>query len=215
VTVGATAQPSRERAWWLRSLLVLQSPTPVFAALRETDEDDVNARAEPLTAIVFLAAVAAVLSTPTVGRLLDNAAIDGYVVPVLVIFTGGMHAVVGYFLLGYALYLGARPFGSLGSYRRARHVLGFAAAPLALSLFVLWPVRLALYGSDSFRSGGSDSPTGDHVFDALQLAFALWSLALLVVGVRAVHGWSWPRAAAGVALSAVTLAALVLVLSVL
>jgi hypothetical protein len=94
-------------------------------------------------------------------------------------------------------------------------VLGFAAAPLALSLFVLWPVRLALYGSDSFRSGGSDSPTGNHVFDALQLVFALWSLALLVVGVRAVHGWSWSRAAAGVALSALTLAALVLVLSVL
>jgi len=29
----------------------------------------------------------------------------------------------------------------------------------------------------------------------LWLAFVLWSAALLVVGVRAVHGWSWPRAA--------------------
>ena len=214
MTVQASAGPSPERAWWLRTLLVLQSPTAVFAALRNVDEDDLSARAEPLTAVVFLAATAAVLWTPTVGRLLDDPAIDGVVVPVLVIFAAGIYALFGYFLLGYALYLGARPFGSLGSYRRARQVFGFALAPLAVSL-VLWPVRLALYGSDSFRSGGSDSPTGDHVFGALQTFFAVWSLALLVVGTRAVHGWSWPRAAGGVALAAATFAAFALVLSVL
>ena len=41
--------------------------------------------------------------------------------------------------------------GSLGTYRRARHILAFAAVPLALSLSV-WPVRLAIYGTDVWRS---------------------------------------------------------------
>jgi hypothetical protein len=215
VSARATAQPSRERAWWLRVLLVLQSPTPVFAALRDESEADLDARSEPLTAVVFLAAIAAILWTPTVGRLLDDVTIDGIVVPVLVVFTAAIYALFGYFVLGGALYLGARPFGSAGSYRRARHVLGFAAAPLALSLFVLWPVRLALYGSDSFRSGGSDAPTGDHVFDALQTVFALWSLGLLVAGIRAVHGWSWLRAAAAAALAGATFLAIVVVSALL
>jgi hypothetical protein len=214
VDAHASAGTSRERAWWLRTLLVLQAPSPVFAALRDDSEEDLNARSEPLTAVVFFAAIAAVLWTPTVGHILDDVTIDGIVVPVLVVFTAGIYALFGYFILGGVLYLGGRPFGSAGSYRRARHVLGFAAAPLALSFFVLWPIRLALYGSDSFRSGGSDAPTGDHVFDALQTVFALWALGLLLAGVRAVHGWSWGRAAAATAVAAGTFAAVVVVSAV-
>jgi hypothetical protein len=203
------AERAAERAWWLRALLVFQSPQPVFAALRDESREDVSARSEPLTAIVFLAAVAAVLWTPTTGRLMDDPAIDAIVVPVLAIFTGGIYAVFGYFAGGGAVYLGTRAAGSLGSYRRARHLFGFALAPLALSLLLLWPVRLALYRGDSFRSGGGDAVTGDRVFDALQTVFALWSLGLVVVGVRAVHGWGWVRALAAVALAASAVAALV------
>jgi len=39
----------------------------------------------------------------------------------------------------------------------------FASAPLALSLLLVWPVRLAIYGDDLFRSGGSDTGTGEVV----------------------------------------------------
>jgi hypothetical protein len=62
-------------------------------------------------------------------------------------------------------------------------------------------VKLALYGEDSFRSGGSDSGSGAHVFTGLTVAFLVWASALLVVGVRSVHGWSWGRAAAACALA--------------
>ena len=37
------------------------------------------------------------------------------------------------------------------SFRQARHIVGLAAAPLALSLLLVWPVRLAIYGGDVFR----------------------------------------------------------------
>ena len=114
---------------------------------------------------------------------------------------------MGYFIVGGALYLGARGLGSAGTFRRARHVLGFAVAPLALSLLVLWPLQLAVYGGDVFRSGGSDEGAGGTVFDALGLGFAAWSGVLLLVGVRAVHGWTWTRSLQALGLVVLFLAA--------
>ena len=46
------------------------------------------------------------------------------------------------------------------------------------------------------------------VFSVLELGFGAWSLALLLVGVRAVHGWSWWRSLGALGLLALFLAAL-------
>ncbi len=178
------------RDWWARSILVLQRPAAVFAALRRDDEEE---RAEPLLAIVFLAGIAAVLSTNLAARFLDDFELDALVLAVWAFLAGGLYGAVGYFALGGLVYAGARAVGGSMTYRRARHVLGFAAAPLALSL-VVWPVRIAMYGDDVFRSGGSDSGAGSSVFEGLELGALGWAAALLVVGLRAVNGWTWPRA---------------------
>jgi hypothetical protein len=74
--------------------------------------------------------------------------------------------------------------------------------PFALSL-VVWPVRIAVYGGDLFESGGSDTGAGNTVFEALELGFLGWSLALLLYGIRVVNAWSWGRAAGAFALPAV------------
>ena len=207
MAVEAEAGETRlQREWWLRALAVLVAPRPVFAALREEAREDVEARQEPLLAIVYLAGIAGVLASSVAGRLYDDPEIDAPLVAVWSVIAGGIYGFATYFVAGAAVYLGARGLGSLGSYRRARHVLGFAAVPLALSL-ALWPVRLALYGGDSFRSGGSDSGAGGDVFTALTLAFAAWSLVLLAVGVKTVHGWSWGRALAAFGLVGAVLAA--------
>ena len=58
---------------------------------------------------------------------------------------------------------------------------------LALSLLLIWPVRLAVYGEDLFRSGGSDHGGGNEAFVGLELAFVVWSAALLVMGLRALY----------------------------
>src|ERR671927_526404 len=133
--------PADERAWLARALLVLIDPRPVFAALRDDSEDAARARQEPVVALVWLAGIASVLWTSTAGRGMDD--------PV----SGGLRAA-----------------GSLGSYRRARHLLAFACAPIALSL-VVWPVRLAVYGGDVFRTGGADAGAGNAVFAGVELAF--------------------------------------------
>ena len=201
------ASPSHERAWLLRALLVLQSPRPVFAALRDDSDDAARARQEPILALVGLAGIAGVLWTPVAGRLLDDPALDGTLVAVWAFLGGMLYGAALYFLGGAFVYLGARAAGSLGGYRRARHVLGFAIAPVALSLLLLWPVRLAVYGGDVFRTGGADSGLGETVFGVVAAAFAAWAAALLVIGMKAVHGWTWRRALEAVALAAVIPAA--------
>ena len=193
---------SPDRAWWLRVPAVLLSPRSVFYALREDDPDDAVARSEPLLLVVWLAGAATVLATPTAARLLDNPERDGLIVAIWTFAFGGIYGVTGYFFLGFALFFGARLFGSLGSFRRERHIVGFALVPLAFSLLLVLPVRLALYGGESFRTGGADEGTGEAVLLAAQLLFAVWSLGLLLVGVRVVHGWDWFRSAAVVAAGA-------------
>lgn len=192
---GGERSPTRD--WWLRTVLVLQSPRAVFAALRDESSESTAARAEPVLLVVWLAGMASVLSTATAGRLLDDHEYDGLLVLVWTFLAGGLYGGLAYWAAGGALYGGVKALGSLGSYRRSRHLLAFAAVPIALSL-VVWPFRLAVYGADVFHRGGADSGTGGTVFGLVALAFVLWSLVLLAVGVRVVHGWTWARSVSAI-----------------
>ena len=191
---------SSEREWWLRTILVLQAPHAVFVQLRDDSDDAAEARQEPVTAIVFLAGIAGVLATTIAGRLLDDPVIDPVTVAVWAVIGGGFYGIAAYFGVGVLALLGASLAGSIGSYRRARHTVAFASVPIALTLLV-WPVRLSLYGTDVFRSGGTDG-SGDVVFDVIVAAAVVWSVVLLAIGNRAVHAWSWPRTVAATALPA-------------
>ena len=197
-----------DREWWLRVPAVFLSPRSVFVALRNESREDLEARSEPVLALVYLAGIAVALGTTAARTLYDNLEYDAALVAVWAVIAGGVVAFTGYFVVGGALYLGARGLGSVGSFRRARHILGFAVAPLALSLFLLWPVQLALFGTDRFRRYGSDDGDAGRVFDLLELAFVVWSAVLLLVGVRAVHGWTWWRSLAALGLVGLFLAAL-------
>ncbi|HEX5448918.1 MAG TPA: Yip1 family protein [Gaiellaceae bacterium] len=187
------------RDWWLRTLLVLQHPRPVFVALRDESRESLSDRSEPILAIVILAGVAAALDSATAAHLMDanidpSSTVDGVDMAIWAFLAGSISGVFGYFVLGALLHLGARLLGSQGTYRRNRQIVAFAVVPVALSL-VLWPVKLALYGWDVFKTGGGDAGAGSHVFAVLELAFVAWATALLVIGIRSVHGWTWQRAA--------------------
>ncbi len=206
-TAAAREEISPSRAWWLRVPATILSPRSVFFALREEDDEDVAARSEPLLLVIWLAGIAAVLATPTAADILDDPDYDSVLLAIWAFIAGGLYGFVGYFVAGLAVLFGVRLFGSLGSYRRARQTVGFALVPLVVSLVLVLPLRLAIYGGDTFRSGGADTGTGERGLLVVQLAFAAWSLALLVLGVRVTHGWSWPRALASVAAAAALLAA--------
>jgi hypothetical protein len=200
------ASDRREKEWWLRSLAVFQSPRAVFAALRDQSDWEAEARQEPVLALVLLAGLAGVLLAPSTGRLLDEPLVDGSlaVVAVVLFITGAMYGAATYWIGGAALFVGLKGAGSRGSYRRARHVLAFAAAPLVIGLLLVWPVRLAVYGSDTFRTGGSDSGAGVALFDGLLAALGIWATGLLVYGISVVERWKLLRAAVSVALMLLT-----------
>jgi len=202
--------PALERSWWLRAPAVLVAPRAVFASLRDESDEAVEARQEPLVAIACLAGISAVLGTPVARSLLNDFDFSVALIPVWAFFGGAVYAFGVYWLGGGLLYGAARRFGSLGGYRRARSLLALSAAPLALCLCTLWPLRIAIYGEDLFRTGGNDWGPGDRIFGGLVYAAFAWSLVLLVVGVRTVHGWSWGRSTATVALAAALPALIVL-----
>jgi len=189
-------------SWWVRAPLVLAAPRAVFAALRDDTDEAGDARQEPLITMAVLAGIAVVLASPTFRRMLNDPAVDLVVVPVLAFISGALYAVVVFWLGGGLLYGAARRLGSEGSWRRARHTVALASAPLALALLTFWPIRIALYGRDLFRTGGDDFGRVDGVFGSVYLGFVAWSVLLLLIGVRTVHGWTLGRAAAAVALAA-------------
>ena len=197
-----------DREWWLRVPAVLLSPRPVFTALRNEEREDVEARAEPVLALVLLAGAFAALTSGTAKTLYDDPIYDGpLVVALWVVFAAVFIAFAGYFIVGGAVYLGARGLGSEGTFRRARHVLAFATAPLALAVLVLWPIELLVFGDDLFRRAGEDAGDAGRAFDVVELGFAAWAGVLLVIGVRAVHGWSWWRSLGALGLVVLFLAA--------
>jgi hypothetical protein len=214
MAVQATAR-NGEKTWFLRALLVLQSPRAVFAALRDDSDEAAGVRQDAAGAIVWLAGIAGALATTVASTLLDDPARDWLVLMVWAFLAGGLTGFSLYLVLGKILHIALRKLGSRGSFRRARHTLAFAAAPIALALFTYWPVRLAIYGEQLFKYNGGDDSTVGTAFAWVFYLFLLWALALLVVGVRTVHGWTWARAAAGVGLAAATTAGLALVVTLL
>src|SRR4051794_8453969 len=135
-----------QKAWMARALLVLQAPRAVFAALRDDSPAAAAARSEAVLALVLLAGMSLLLLTPEAGSVMDNSEFDGLVFPVWLFIVGGVMGTVVYWGLGAIVYGATSWLGSLGSYRRARHLVGFALAPLALSIVVMLPLRLAFFG---------------------------------------------------------------------
>lgn len=199
----------------MRALLVLQSPRPVFAALRDDSDEAAEVRQDAAGAIVWLAGIAGVLATTVASSLLDDPARDWLVVSVWAFLAGGLYGFGFYFVIGKVLHVALRKLGSRGSFRRARHLLGFAAAPVALGLFLYWPVRIAIYGEDLFQYDGTDGNRAGTIFAWSFYLFVFWGLVLLVIGVRTVHGWSWARSLAGVAFTVAIASALAVAVSVL
>lgn len=185
MSARALPAPADERVWLKRAVTVLVRPREVFEGIRDDSDTAARVRSEAVLALVLLAGIASVLWTPTYGRLQDDVANDALNVAVIAFVGGSLYGVLAYFLGGGVVYALTRAVGG-ASYRQVRHVLAFAAAPVALSLLVVWPVRLAVYGGDVFKTGGSDHGGGNDAFYGVELAFVLWALALLALGLRIV-----------------------------
>jgi len=171
--------------WWARAALVLLQPVAVFEELRDDSREVAEARQEPVLAIVVLAGIAGVLSTTFAGTLLDREGLDAIDIALWAFVGGALEGVALYFVLGAIVYVGGAIAGSAWRFRHARHMLAYSVVPLALSL-PLWAAAL---------SAGRGA-----AFDVVRAVIVCWCAALLVIGVRTLHAWTWQRTAAGTAL---------------
>jgi hypothetical protein len=195
------------RRWWRLVPRILTHPTEVFLALRDDDDVDVDARSEPILAIVIIAGMAGILLTPAWATLLDEQSLDWMVIAVITFIGGLFYGAAGYFLLGLVVWLGARAVGLDAPTRTARQAVGFSALPFALSFLVTVPVVLVVYRYDWFHTGGSDDGIGRVVVLSVALALALWSLGLLALGLRTTFELPWRGVVGALALAAVIVAA--------
>jgi Yip1-like protein len=199
---------ARSREWWGRMPQLVTAPRAVFRALAETDDLDVDARSEPVLAIVILAGIAGVLLAPAWGTVMDDGSVDVLVLLVVTFVAGLFYGAAGYFVLGLVVWLGAKAVGIDPRFRLVRQLVGLSALPLALSLVVLVPAIVFAFGEDWFRTGGADEGTGEVVLIGIGLAFAVWSLVLVAVGLRTTLRLPWRGVVGALALASVIVAAI-------
>ena len=70
------------------------------------------------------------------------------------------------------------------------------------------PAIVLGFGTDWFRTGGADEGAGRVIVLSIGLAFALWSLGLLALGLRTTFELPWRGVAGALALAAVLVATL-------
>lgn len=193
-----------DREWWARLPQLVISPAAFFREFRDQSREAMDARQEPLLAVAIVAGIPMFLSIvalePPYGKFDALSSVNLTLESVL----GGMIvALSNLWLGGLLLYLGTRGFGAESGFRLARHVVGFSTAPFAFALVLVWPVRLALYGMSLFRVGGGDEGAGGDVFIGIDAVFLVWTLALVVIGVRETQRWPWSRALGAFGVAAV------------
>ena len=138
---------------------------------------------------------------------MDDGTVDGLVLVVLTFIGGLFYGAAGYFLLGLALWLGAKGVGVEAPFRIARQLVAFAAVPIALSLVVVVPVIAVRYGWDWFRTTGSDTRSERGVVVGIGLAFMAWSVALVALGLRTTFRLPWRGVVGALLLAGVMVAA--------
>ena len=108
---GSDEAQAHVRRWWRLVPRILTRPTEVFVALRDDEDVDVDARSEPILAIVIVAGMAGILLTPAWATLIDEESLDWIVIAVITFIGGLFYGAAGYFLLGLVVWLGARAVG--------------------------------------------------------------------------------------------------------
>jgi hypothetical protein len=190
--------------WWRRVPAVLWRPRHALVALRETDEDDMAARQEPLLAVVLLAGMAAVLMMG--GSVTVDQSVDAVVVAAITFIAGGLYGAAGYVVLGAGVWVGVKGAGRETSFRQARHLVGVSAVPMALAFFVVAALVAVAYGLDFFRGGAG---SGAGTVAAVGAPFVAWSAALLVAGLRITYRLAWLGVLTALLLGGVLMAAFV------
>ena len=180
---GSDEAQAHVRRWWRLVPRILTRPTEVFVALRDDEEVDVDARSEPILAIVIVAGMAGILLTPAWATLIDDESLDWIVIAVITFIGGLFYGAAGYFLLGARRVAGRARGRSRGS-RAGRPGRSSASPPCRSRSRSSSPCPRCSSPSATtgFSTGGSDDGTGRIV--VLSIATRARALVARVAGAR-------------------------------
>jgi len=137
----------------------------------------------------------------TIPALLGVGVIAGLVLgPLLAVLMPGMAQLV------------LRMAGVKARYRNSLAALAYSSSPVILSVLVILPVELAVFGMYMFTWNPSPyalKPVAYVTLVALDSLLTLWALVLGAVGLKVVHQTSWGKAIASVVAVLALLAGLV------
>jgi hypothetical protein len=148
-----------------------------------------------LAAVCGIAAVYAAFWAVQIGRR-----IEGLVSILGIGFAAGVPAgIIGLLLLSVVLRAAARALGGTGTVRNVFAVCAYASAPIVLSLAVVFPVEIALFGIYLFDRNPSPmvlKPVPYVVLAVIDASALLWSFVLLGIGLKVATGLPRGRVAA-------------------
>lgn len=109
------------------------------------------------------------------------------------ILVGPLAGVIAIVLLAFMMNRAGALFGSKGSLRNAFAMASYASVPVVLSLVIVLPVKVAVFGKDFFGTNPHPmllQPTAYTVLIGLDAVAALWSVLLLCIGSGVLYGLS-------------------------
>ena len=129
------------------------------------------------------------------------------------ILAGPVIGVLAVFIIGFVVRLASRLFGGHATMRETLPMVAYAMVPIVISLVVIFPIEIALFGQYLFDNNPPPLVINPPAFVglvALDALAALWAWALLITGTRIAQRLTRPRAM----LSTLAVPALVVVVAV-
>jgi hypothetical protein len=113
------------------------------------------------------------------------------------IVAGPLVGIVCAYLYSLLVHLLGRLLGGHGSYRNVRAAAVYASVPIVYSLFLVFPIEIAIFGPYFFSDNPPPlviDPAADIVLLGFDCIAALWSLVLLIEGSVVVNGFGRGKA---------------------
>ncbi|MDC8003837.1 YIP1 family protein [Aureisphaera galaxeae] len=109
------------------------------------------------------------------------------------VFLGAFFGWIGYYIYAWALSALGKLLGGAADPEKMRTVLAWSLVPSIASLLLLIP-QLIIFGDDLFRSYPLNDSTFYStlwmVFGILELILSIWSIVILVIGIRLVQSFN-------------------------
>ena len=129
------------------------------------------------------------------------------------IFVGGLTGWISYYVYGWSMSVTGRWLGGRASSEQFRTVVAWSLVPTVVALALIIP-QAVIFGDDLFRSEPRDTSAFAEnarvAFGLVDAVMAIWTLVILVCGVRHLQGFSVGRTLANILLPAVVIIGIVL-----